>query len=232
MSTTIQTLDNASFTAEATVCSILPREDGQDHTVILRTHGAYFIYHPKEGESHRTSHITWKRDYADVGDYDPQYTRRSGIEKRKEFTFDARQIADDICKQINANGPGEDSFFGVFVCAGSEPTEQELENGRNRLRAYFMQCVAAADSQWSANPRHDLVSGVAKRGGRYLKLNPEDHGWMSNFQVMADCPACGTRIKPGVAICKGCGAILDEEKAAKFGLIQESESKKAKPRAI
>jgi hypothetical protein len=225
MSSMAPTLENQSFTAEATICSILPREDGQDHTVILRTHGAYFVYHPKEGEPYKCSHITWKKDFADVGDYDPQYTRRSGVERRKEFTFDAKQIANDVCKQINENGPGEGSFFGVFVCEGSDPTKQELENAHNRLNAYFTQCVTAADSQWSASPRHDLISGVAKRGGRWLKLNPEDHGWMSNFTKMDDCPACGTRIKPGVAICKGCGAILDEEKARKFGLLERLEPK-------
>ena len=227
MSTAVQTLTNAGFTAEATICSILPREDGQDHTVILRTHGAYFIYHPHEGEQYKCSHVTWKKDYADVGEYDPAYTKRSGIERRKEFTFDAKQIADDICKQINSNGPGDASFFGVFVCKGSEPTQQELEQHHNRLKNYFMQCVAAADAQWSSNPRHDLVSGVAKRGARWLKLNAEDHGWMVNFQVMADCPACGTRIKPGVAICKACGAILDAKKAAEFGLLEPAEPKRA-----
>lgn len=218
---TLQTLVDTSFTTEATICSILPREDGQDHTVILRTQGAYFIYHPHEGEPYKLSHVTWKHDYADVGEYDPQYTRRSGIERRKQFTFDAKAIANDICKQINENGPGEHSFFGVFVCEGKEPTEQELENARKRLNDYFMNCVAAADSEWSASQRHDLISGIAKRGARYLKLNPEDHGWMSNFQKMDDCPACGTRIKPGVAICRGCGAILDPQKAAQFGLIEK-----------
>lgn len=223
---TLQTLENPTFTAEATICSILPREDGQDHTVILRTHGAYFIFHPHEGEAYKLSHVTWKKDFADVGDYDPAYTRRSGIEKRKEFTFDAKAIAEDICKQINENGPGEHSFFGVFVCKGSEPTEQELQDAQKRLQNYFMQCVVAADSQWSSSPRHDLISGVAKRGARWLKLNPEDHGWMSSFQVMADCPACGTRVKPGVAICKACGAILNPEKARQFGLLPPEEPKR------
>jgi hypothetical protein len=215
-------LENASFTATATICSILPSETGQDHTVINRTHGCYFVQHPKAGEPYALSHVAWKKDYADVGDHDPQYTRKTGIERRKEFTFDARQIASDICNQINNNGPGEASFFGVFVCDGNEPTAEELTNANERLRKYFSLCVAAADSQWSANPRHDLISGVAKRGARWLKLNSEDHGWMSNFQVMADCPACGTRIKPGVALCRSCGAILDPEKAAQFGIVAKN----------
>ncbi len=35
---------------------------------------------------------------------------------------------------------------------------------------------------------------------------------------MSDCPACGEKVKPHVAACRHCGAILDEEKAAKHGL--------------
>ena len=35
---------------------------------------------------------------------------------------------------------------------------------------------------------------------------------------MNDCPACGEKVKQGVAVCKHCGAILDAEKAAQHGL--------------
>ena len=35
---------------------------------------------------------------------------------------------------------------------------------------------------------------------------------------MAECPACGERVKPQGAVCKHCGAIPDAEKAAKHGL--------------
>lgn len=231
MSTAAGVMDS-TFTQEATVCSILPREDGQAFTIANRTHGIYYVNHPKAGEVFALSKIPWKRDFADVGDYDPAYTRRSGIEKRKEFTFDARQIANDLCKGINDNGPGEGSFFGVFVCDGAEPTVAELENAKNRLERYFMQTIAAADAQWSANPRHDLISGIAKRGARYLKL---DRPWLSTYQQKEECPVCGESIKPGVAICRSCGAILDEEKAAKFGIKREDTAPmkaKREPRII
>jgi hypothetical protein len=213
------TPDNTGFVAEATICSILPREDGQPFTVANRTHGVYRIYHPGNGESFALTHIPWKKDYADVGDYDPAYTRRSGIEKRKEFTFTARQIAEDICKEINSNGPGDASFFGVFVCNDTKgPTVDELQDATTRLETYFRQTVAAADSQWSNIPRHDLISGIAKRGARWLKVERE---WLSNYAAMVECPACGDRIRPYVAVCKSCGAILDRKKAEEFGLLEK-----------
>jgi hypothetical protein len=36
---------------------------------------------------------------------------------------------------------------------------------------------------------------------------------------MDDCPVCAEKIKPGVAVCRSCGAILDREKAAQYGLV-------------
>jgi hypothetical protein len=223
-------IENPSFTAEVVICCILPREDGQDHTVANRTHGVYYVKHPKEGEPFALSHIPWKKDYADVGDYDPAYTKRTGQDRRKVVVFEAKEIASDICKQINDNAPGDNSFFGVFVCAGQEPTEKELETAKKRMETYFMQCIAAADSQWSANPRHDLISGIAKRAARYMKLNPDDHEWLISYRPMIDCPVCGDRIKPNVALCKSCGAVLDAEKAAKFGVVGNAKAEVPKHR--
>jgi len=220
---------NQTFEAEAVICSILPREDGQAFTIANRTHGVYYVNHPKDGEKFALSSIPWKTDYADVGDYDPAYTRRSGIEKRKEFTFTAKAIAEDICKGINDNGPGDHSFFGVFVCQSlSGPSEAELNDAFAKLERYFMDTIAAADAQWSANPRHDLISGIAKRGARWLHIERE---WLSAYKPMAECPACGEKIKPFVAVCKSCGCIVNKEKAEELGMLEPvTVERKAKQR--
>lgn len=214
-------VENQTFASEATICAILPREDGLLMKPELRTHGAYWINYPKPGEEYALTKVPWKRDYADVGDYNPDKVAKGGLDKRKVETFSATQIADDLCKGINDNGPGEGSFFGVFVCAGAEPTGVELANARHRMEEYFLRTIAAADAQWSSIPRHDLISGVAKRAARYLNLDPETHPWLVSFRPTQDCPVCGDKIKPGVALCRSCGAILDEEKAAKFGIKRE-----------
>ena len=36
---------------------------------------------------------------------------------------------------------------------------------------------------------------------------------------MQECPGCGERVKPGVAVCKSCHSILDREKAVALGLV-------------
>lgn len=221
--------DNPSFIPSAVICSILPREDGQPFTIVNRTHGVYRVWHPGKGEDYKLTPITWKKDLADVGDHDPLYTRKTGVERRKEFTFDGKQIAADLCKEINDHGPGEGSFFGVFVCEGMKPTEAELARAHQVLESYFMQNIAAADASWSNNPKHDLISGIAKRAARYMGLDPADHEWMSKYHKTIPCPGCGERVRPGVAICKSCHAILDEEKAKKLGLLRIPAEEKRSP---
>src|SRR5262250_1518507 len=98
MTLELQSMENPTFLQQAVLCCILPREDSQEHTIANRTHGVYYVKHPKSSEAYALTHIPWKKDYADVGDYDPAYTRRTGIDKRKVFTFDAKEIAVDIAK--------------------------------------------------------------------------------------------------------------------------------------
>jgi hypothetical protein len=66
-----------------------------------------------------------------------------------------------------------------------------------------------------------FITDLERRAARELKL---DKPWLYDPKPLAECPACGEKIKPGVAVCRSCRAILDREKAAKFGLApRESE---------
>ncbi len=42
--------------------------------------------------------------------------------------------------------------------------------------------------------------------------------WFYQPRETVECPGCGEKIKPGFAVCKNCGAILDRAKAAALGL--------------
>jgi len=48
-----------------------------------------------------------------------------------------------------------------------------------------------------------------------LKIERE---WAYVPMRMSECPACGEKVKAGVAVCKHCHAILNAETAAKHGL--------------
>ena len=68
---------------------------------------------------------------------------------------------------------------------------------------------------WARGHSFREISDLHRRAAIALGVERE---WAYVPTRFADCPACGEKVKPGVAVCKHCGAILDAEKAAKHGL--------------
>jgi hypothetical protein len=138
-----------------------------------------------------------------------------GDKRTMEFAISAREIAEDIAREIN-NDSGEGSYHGVFVAAGPEPTEAELADARRKLEEFQRKLVATADLEWERSHNPMFITDLERRAARELKL---DKPWLYDPKPLAECPACAEKIKPGVAVCRSCGAILDREKAAMFGLV-------------
>jgi len=138
----------------------------------------------------------------------------------------AREIAEDICREINSDA-GERSFLGVFVCAGDVPTEEELRRAQEKLDEFYRALVAAADREWERSHSFVFIHDLQRRAAARLGLEKE---WHYQAHATVECPGCGDRVKPGVAVCKSCGAILNREKALALGLIQPL-SAAAEPRA-
>ena len=60
-------------------------------------------------------------------------------------------------------------------------------------------------------------SRLQRRAAARLGLEKE---WHYQARETEECPGCGERVKPGVAVCKSCHAILNREKALALGLVQ------------
>jgi hypothetical protein len=60
-----------------------------------------------------------------------------------------------------------------------------------------------------------FITDLERGEARELKL---DKPWLYDPKLQCGMPGCVEKIKPGVAVCWSCGAILDREKAARFGL--------------
>jgi RNA polymerase subunit RPABC4/transcription elongation factor Spt4 len=75
--------------------------------------------------------------------------------------------------------------------------------------------VAAADLEWERTKNPMFITDLERRAARQLGV---EKPWLYDPKPMAECPACAEKIKPGVAVCRVCGAILDKEKAAQYGL--------------
>lgn len=171
--------------------------------LLHRTHGTFAVVGRLAEEPYALTGVSGRTGLMDLGD-----------KRTLEFPITAREIAADLAREINSDG-GEGSNFGVFVCAGSAPTDAELKEAREKLEAFYRNLVAGADRQWERTHNVVLISDLERRAAKELHLEKE---WCYEPQQRVDCPACGEKLKPGVAVCRVCGAVLDREKAAKFGL--------------
>jgi len=169
--------------------------------------GSLLVHSPHDGEAYAVTPIHACRGVMDLGD-----------KRTMEFAISAREIADDIARELNSDS-GEGSFHGIFVAAGPEPTEAELTDARRRLDDFYSKLVAAADLEWERSHNPMFITDLDRRAARELKL---DKPWLYDPKPQDECPACAEKIKPGVAVCRSCGAILDRAKAAQFGLIASS----------
>lgn len=171
-----------------------------------RTYGTFQVAGCAPGETCALTRITPRTAIMDYGD-----------KRTLPLPISAWEIANDLCREINSDA-GEQSFLGVFVCAGSAPTEEELGAAREKLEQFYRALAAAADREWERSHSVVFINDLQRRAAANLGLEKE---WFTTTPAYAgDCPGCGERVKPGVAVCRVCHAVLDRDKALALGLIQ------------
>jgi hypothetical protein len=178
-------------------------------------HRTYFgslqISSPESGETFAVTPIRGCNGVIDLGD-----------KRIMEIRITAREVAEDIAREINGDS-GEGSFHGVFVAAGEMPTEGELADARRRLEEFHRRLVAAADLEWERTHNPMFITDLERRAARQLRL---EKPWLYDSKPLAECPVCAEKIKHGVAVCRSCGAILDREKAAQYGLVAPEKTRR------
>jgi hypothetical protein len=163
--------------------------------------GLYTISACPPGEPCTRTRVYGRTELYDMGD-----------DRKGERYWSARLIAKSVIAEHN---PDADlRRYGVFLCAGDEPREDELREAAARRNAYFREQVEQADALYARAPnRPELISDVQRRAARFLGL---DRPWLVKIAPMQECPVCGEALKAGVAMCRYCSAVLDEEKAARY----------------
>lgn len=172
--------------------------------ILQRSYGVFAVSACVPGEPFGLTRVTARTALMDLGD-----------KRTMDVRITAREVAQDLCREINSDG-GDDSFFGTFVATGDTPTDEELSEGRERLAAFYRRVVVAADREWERSHSYLFINDVERRAARHLGLDKE---WHYQPRETVECPGCGEKIKPNVAVCKTCGAILDRAKAASLGLV-------------
>jgi hypothetical protein len=170
--------------------------------------GSLTIQSPEDSATYAVTPVRACTSVMDLGD-----------KRTMEIRLSAQEIAEDLVREINGDS-GEGSYHGVFIAAGLEPTKEELDDARRKLETFQRRLVANADLEWERSHNMMFITDLERRAARELGL---EKPWLYDPKPVADCPACGEKIKPGVAVCRTCGAILDREKAAKFGLAEREE---------
>jgi hypothetical protein len=170
-----------------------------------RMYGTFQIAGCAEGEPFALTRVTARTTVMDYGD-----------KRTLPLAITAREIAEDICREINSDA-GERSFLGAFVCAGDSPTDAELRDARDKLDDFYRALVAAADREWERSHSFLFIHDLQRRAAKSLGVEKE---WHYQARESEECPGCGERVKPGVAVCKSCHAILNREKALALGLMQ------------
>ena len=166
--------------------------------------GSLEIRAPQPGEPYALTPVRGCTGFLDFGD-----------KRVMDYKITAREIADDLAREINSDS-GDASFHGVFVAAGETPTPEELQDARERLDNFHRRLVDAADLEWERTKNPLFITDLERRAARLLGL---EKPWLYNAKPLDDCPVCAEKIKPGVAVCKSCRAILNPEKAAQYGLL-------------
>jgi hypothetical protein len=168
--------------------------------------GSLEIRSPQPGEAYAITPIRGCTGVMDLGD-----------KRIMDYRITAREIADDLARELNGDS-GEGSYHGLFVAAGEAPTEAELLEARRRLEEFQRRLVAAADLEWERTKNPMFITDLERRAARQLGV---EKPWLYDPKPLADCPVCAEKIKPGVAVCRSCGAILDRDKAAQYGIVPE-----------
>lgn len=163
---------------------------------ISRTHGVYHIPARPKDEAYAVVLLTSRGDVIDLGD-----------NRRFPFVITAREIADDLLQDLQDHG--------IFVCEGARPSPEELASATARRDAYYHRLIGEGDVMWARGHSYREISDMHRRAAIALGVERE---WAYVPMKLSDCPACGEKVKTGVAVCKHCRAILDAEKAAQHGL--------------
>lgn len=169
---------------------------------ISRTHGVYHIPACAKTQPYALLLVSSRGDAIDLGD-----------NRRLPFRISAREIAEDLLQDLQDHG--------VFVCVGPRPTSEELAAATARRDAYYHRLIGEGDTLWARGHSFREISDLHRRAAIALGVERE---WAYVPVRTEECPACGEKVKIGVAICKHCHAILDAEKAARHGLRPPAET--------
>ena len=183
---------------------------------VNRSFGVYHIEACKPGEISTSLEVNGRILPIDIGD-----------DKIIETENKVRAIAEDICQEINDHitaAPNAKPFMGVFISETPVPSKQALAEAHKKLTAFQLALVEAADRLWDNPKTHNEINELHRWAGRAQKMAK---AWLyQEQQGMSTCPACGSTVKPNIAKCPQCHAVLSKELLKQYFPLEHAELQK------
>lgn len=167
-----------------------------------------------------------------------QYLRYLGDGKSMHIPILPDEIAAAIVNDyVNAKlGVSGDKKPGLFWLIGKlSETEvlaryaDKIDEARQNQFLWFTQLVELADDEFSKHHKHAGISDIQRLACKVLGLTREWNIDPKKLQdkidseaAMKECPACGSLVKPNVALCASCGCILDEKRAKELSFARSA----------
>lgn len=135
--------------------------------------------------------------------------QRNGSQQQFTTPVFADALAEDLVGEWRNNKiANEYGRPGIFVCAGTQPTQEELARERAIQTVWCEILVNEAEGYWVQGKR-DLVSQLHRDAAKWLGREAFD--WVHNqgqVSLMA-CPFCATKIDQTAIVCRECGNVID-----------------------
>ncbi len=119
--------------------------------------------------------------------------------------IESQSIADDIVDKWTKKVVGADSGFGpgIFVCAGEEPTPEELRQARESQELYFEYLINQGESKFQ-NKKFDEITDTHRAAAVWM--GREGVEWLRPIRRVKtkECPLCMSQIPEQAVVCPVC----------------------------
>lgn len=192
-----------------TICSIYPWELVQERPQ-FQPKPIYRLAAVKRGEA--PSYVTF-------GDQQQMEGLPGSLTGRRTVTIFAHELAADLMDHYTKHGLlcGEDAHPGVWICAGDEPTADEIAEAERVQANYFSRLVAQADEIYVDEKRRQILNSapIFKIAAEWLRIEGRPWQQAISSNTFIKCPWCKKSIEGDSIVCAHCTNVVNAEAYAK-----------------
>ena len=137
------------------------------------------------------------------------------VERKTLIT--AEEIAYDIVREWTTNAPGmtPECKPGIWVCAGSKPTEEERQRAVKWQSAWCEYLIMQGDEKMAKPEERKYITPLMRAACRWMG---RERDWLLELKdaEIKMCPFCKKAVPADAIKCQFCGEIIDVARYAKL----------------